>query len=304
MINCEYLNEQAALIYGEYERIKESSALDEEDFLLQNESYSDLKYKLRSCVFDLKKAAFFNEKDKIEELEKERVKLTGELEKLKKTIPKFSGGYVPKCPVCNDTGFVDGFRCNCYMKTLNSLAYKMLGVRERRLYRFSDNAFGDVKTLKYVNKFSDYCKNFYSGSKNLLLLGPRGTGKTFLAECVASALNESGKNALFINAFEFNDVFIRTKGLSFKDQLVIKEILTGCDLLVIDDLGAAAVLNKITAENLLMIISERRAAEKPFIVTTNLDLDEIADRFGERVFSRLCARSTAKINFDGKDLRL
>ena len=88
------------------------------------------------------------------------------------------------------------------------------------------------------------------------------------------------------------------------DYLVAKEILTTSDFLVIDDLGAARTFNNVTAENLLMIVSERLTLKKPFIVTTNLELDEIGARYGERVFSRMCGKSTVKIRFDNADMRL
>ncbi len=303
MINCDYLIEQANIVYAGYARQKENALYDKEKFYLENENYADVKYKLKACIFDLQKAKFTSSSN-VGALEKEREALTAELKRIENSLPRFENEYSPRCKVCNDEGFANGKRCKCFYEKLNELAYETLGVYPHELHTFNDNAYNDAKTLKFVEKFKKYCSGFHIGSKDLMLLGLRGTGKTFFAEAIAYEINKSGKNALIINAFEFNEIFVKTMRANPREQLVTKDILVGCDLLVIDDLGAAPVLNKITAENLLMILSERQLRKKPFIITTNLSLDEIGERFGERVFSRACAKSTVKFLFEGRDLRL
>ena len=121
---------------------------------------------------------------------------------------------------------------------------------------------------------------------------------------MTKAVNENKKNALFLNAFALNDVLLKltfSKGREYSD---ISRILTTCDLLTVDDLGSAPVLKNVTAEGLLSVITQRQEAGKPYIVTTNLTLGEISEKFGERVFSRMCGKSSVKITFTGNDLRI
>ena len=73
--------------------------------------------------------------------------------------------------------------------------------------------------------------------------------------------------------------------------------------MVIDDLGAERVLNNVTAQNLYTIISERQERKKPYMITTNLSLEEIGERYGDRLFSRLSSKFNVPLELKGKDLR-
>ena len=304
MISSEYLLNKVNSIYSSYAAEKEDTESAAEQTLMKNAGYADLKYRLKACVFDLQKAKAFDDDKKVKALETTEKDLTEKIAALKKFLAVKESVYVPHCKTCNDTGYVDKKRCVCYYRTLNDAAYGYLGITSPKTHTFFDNTLSDEKTEKRVEKFKNYCDNFSDDSKNLMFLGGRGTGKTFFAECIADRLNKSGKNALLINAFALNDVFLKLAYANGIEQLTIKNVLTTCDLLIVDDLGAAPILKKITAEGLLMVISERLSSLKPFVVTTNLNLDEIGEKFGERVFSRMCGKTTVKIPFDGKDLRL
>lgn len=61
--------------------------------------------------------------------------------------------------------------------------------------------------------------------------------------------------------------------------------LSSVDLLVIDDLGTRGTASDFVYDSLLTTMNLR--AEKPLIVTSNLDLQGIADTFDERIVSRL-----------------
>ena len=60
----------------------------------------------------------------------------------------------------------------------------------------------------------------------------------------------------------------------------------------------------ITKNYLYLVLSERERFSRPVIITTNLMLDELNNRYDERICSRLCnKRNTNLIFIDGEDLR-
>ena len=77
------------------------------------------------------------------------------------------------------------------------------------------------------------------------------------------------------------------------------------DCLLIDDLGTEPIKRNITLEYLYLILNERLNSNKKTIITTNLNLEEILSRYGERIFSRIANKKTSKcFQMQGNDLRL
>ena len=76
------------------------------------------------------------------------------------------------------------------------------------------------------------------------------------------------------------------------------------DVLVIDDLGSENILKNVTENYLDNLLNERMTSGKLTFVSTNCGLDDLRDRYGERIFSRLAGNSSLKINVGGNDLRL
>ena len=131
-----------------------------------------------------------------------------------------------------------------------------------------------------------------------------GTGKTYLASSIVGELNKRKVLTVFLTSNELNSIFLKMHRQEIDRELVF-DILTACDLLVIDDLGTEPLYNNVTAEYLLSIISERLDKKKHFIITTNLTKSEILNRYSERFLSRISdKKQTAIIPFNGKDLRI
>ena len=78
--------------------------------------------------------------------------------------------------------------------------------------------------------------------------------------------------------------------------------LYGCDLLIIDDLGTEFT-NAFVASQLFSCISERDLGRRPTIISTNLSLRDIQNRYSDRVFSRLTS-SYELCKLTGRDIRL
>lgn len=136
----------------------------------------------------------------------------------------------------------------------------------------------------------------------LLLHGPTGTCKTGHA---ASLLNEhlaAGRSGLYVvvpNLLMRLYAAIRS-GASREEAsasvLALLEPLFRVKLLVLDDLGSLDADGKVeiptrfVRDHLFMIVNERDLWDRPTIVTTNLDPDDLEIYLGERTFDRIRGR--------------
>lgn len=71
---------------------------------------------------------------------------------------------------------------------------------------------------------------------------------------------------------------------------LIKEQIEKADIVVWDEIGTKAA-TPFEAEQLLSMINERLDCGKSNIYTSNLDGDELRERVGERLYSRICSGS-------------
>lgn len=136
---------------------------------------------------------------------------------------------------------------------------------------------------KYADNFSKYLEN----GKGLLLHGPVGTGKTYYAACIANRLIDRGYKVLVTNFARLSNQIQGT----WEKQDVIDD-LNDFHLLVIDDLGAERS-SEYMQEQIFNIIDSRYRTGKPFIVTTNLSMDEIKKPQNistSRIYDRLLQR--------------
>jgi DNA replication protein DnaC len=76
----------------------------------------------------------------------------------------------------------------------------------------------------------------------------------------------------------------------------------GCDLLIIDDLGTEMPGNFVTAA-LYALLNDRLLANKSMLISTNLNADEIAQRYSGQIASRLLG-SCKVLTFVGQDIRI
>lgn len=303
MIENNYLINQTELYFLEKRTEKTRIESLNEEALMADENFSTVKYQLKACTFDLQKAKYLNDNEQIAILANKQAELKAKLDEIKAKLNVTLSTYSPACKSCEDEGTVSGAYCKCFYEKLNELAYEFLEMPIPKLFSFEQDSKA-TENAPSIEKLKRYAEKFYSNSpSNLVFAGQRGTGKTFTASAIADYLNKKSYNTLFLNAYQLNNVYLKMAYASQKDKIIYEEILTTCDLLVIDDLGAEKILKGITAESLLMIITQRLANNKPFIVTTNLTANEIAARYGERVLSRMCGNTSAIVKFKGKDQR-
>lgn len=109
-----------------------------------------------------------------------------------------------------------------------------------------------------------------SGGKNelngLLLYGPNGTGKTWLAGCIANALMDRRVPVLVTS-------MIRLAGLG-EDISSLLNRMQRARLLVLDDLGAERG-TEFRLEQVFSVVDARYNSKLPMIVTTNYDMEDM-----------------------------
>lgn len=200
-----------------------------------------------------------------------------------------------ECPDCKDTGYIDGTKkCHC-------LTQKIL----RRIY--SQSNIGDIlekenfDTLRYdiytdsecetmkeiVGKCKDFTDDFDDKYENILLLGSVGVGKTFLTNCMAKALLDTGHSVIYFTAIRMFDTL--SHGLYNYDDdssYRMQQDIFSCDLLIIDDLGTESI-TAFTVSRLFDILNERHIRKKSTIISTNLTFGELGERYTERNVSRI-----------------
>jgi DNA replication protein DnaC len=223
------------------------------------------------------------------------------------------------CPLCKDTGFVEGKHCACLKQALINQSYAMsnLGhVLDKENFStfaielFSNEPFESRDETPRQNMYynlsiaESFVANFdIKPDENLLLYGGTGQGKTFLCNCIAKALMDQSKVVLYQTAFSMLDT-IRTIKFSRGDKAETQEdyrLLFESDLLIIDDLGTEVASTFTTAE-IFNIVNTRLLAGKKTIISTNLSPHQLESVYTDRIVSRIFSAYTPLVFF-GPDLR-
>ncbi|MBO6302558.1 MAG: ATP-binding protein [Ruminiclostridium sp.] len=256
---------------------------------------------------------------KIEELKNENLSLQEQLriELKKHGYPADYLDPIYDCKVCEDTGIVDGHRCKCFMDVVKKAAtddmnrhspLKLCRFEDFSLSYYDDTTVTELggtarKIMEYnYNICRRYAEEFHLPYSGLLLRGKTGLGKTHLSLSIASAVIEKGYSVIYNSA---PDMFRRIEREHFNrssDSSDTLSMVISTDLLVIDDLGTEIESKqKFCMQTLYNIINDRLNASRPTIISTNLDHNELEQRYEERTYSRLTTME--ELIFVGSDVR-
>ena len=165
-------------------------------------------------------------------------------------------------------------------------------------YLSADMAMVESSEAKRIGR--NYIKNFEKlGRIGLLLYGDVGTGKTFLAACIANALLNQGVSVKWLTSMQIVE---RSCFYSESEYAEYIRSITAPDLLIIDDLGTE-LTNSFVASQFFLCINERILRKRSTVISTNLTLGSFMDTYSERVFSRVSSNYTM-IKLIGKDIRI
>lgn len=220
------------------------------------------------------------------------------------------------CRECQDTGYIETKdqlkqKCKCLRKQEIELLYAQSNIQNLiATENFSSLSYSyyqgeDLERFQGAVKIcQDFVQNFVQDYHNLFFYGTVGTGKSFLSGCVANELLKNGHSVLyFSSAGLFELLAAYTFGAKEKETLYnFCEDLYNCELLIIDDLGTE-MTNSFVSTQLFTCLNERHLRRKSVIISTNLSLEELRDRYSDRVFSRITSNYTL-CKLTGPDIRM
>ena len=209
-------------------------------------------------------------------------------------VPNFEPQYT--CPRCEDTGVAYGQRCACMESLLKEEAC-------RRLSRMGSLKLTDFASLRLEYYPAEPDRTGVSPGTDdlhppllpgvrrgfplrqrrvfpsLLMAGPTGVGKTHVSLAIARTVSDKGFGVVYgpaqglLHQLE-REHFGRAEGST-------EELLTGCDLLILDDFGTEFSSPFYTA-CIYNLVNTRMLEERPTILSTNLGREDMLDRYGNR----------------------
>lgn len=167
-------------------------------------------------------------------------------------------------------------------------------VRRLKAEGFSDPAMLDWKfendngrspQMCHAHRYVEQWQTMRAENLGLFLWGGVGTGKSFLAGCIANALMEQ---EVPVRMTSFARI-LNELNSSFSGRNEVVDKLCRYPLLIIDDFGMERGTD-YALEQIYNIVDSRYRSQKPLIVTTNLTLDKIRhpqDTAHARIYDRL-----------------
>lgn len=275
---------------------------------------------LRSSMAAAMQAAFVKGGDAKAAMEKvKQANLALQKEKTELIERHFGPGWLdetPICPKCGGSGYIGTFMCGCLQelcrreqeKEIALLADEGQHFGAFRLDYYSDRP--DPKTgispraimSRGYDICRDYAEKFTPAAGNLLFNGGTGLGKTFLSACIAREVAAKGYSVAYETASHLFSKLEKHRFHPDEESCLDVKRLNECDLLIIDDLGTELPGQFVTAA-LYALLNDRLLANKPMVISTNLNIREIRERYSPQIGSRLNG-NFEQIAFVGQDIRV
>ena len=310
-------NTQYDRIFRQYEEKQRQSRLEMQrrrDYVYEHlPKYRELEDETASLSVAQGKKLLFGDEAALEKLRKSLADLKKQKKQLL-TEAGLSADYLEpiySCPDCRDTGYIDREKCHCLRQAEISLLYEQSGLQEilaNNNFSLLSYEYHSGEDLLHFEKAVENCKNFIknfdSDYHNLFFYGTVGTGKSFLSGCVAKELMDRGHSVIYFGATGLFDLLSSTSfdTKSREERQNTYSDLYQCDLLSIDDLGTE-LTNQFTASQLFSLLNERHIGRKATVISTNLSLRELQDRYSDRIFSRITSNFEV-CKLTGADIRM
>lgn len=222
----------------------------------------------------------------------------------------------PLCGLCGDTGYRGGMMCRClrdyYAREQKKELSKLLDVGNQSFETFSlewyseeDDSNVGISPRENMDWVCRTCKrfaeNFDGESGNLLFCGAPGLGKTHLSAAIAREVADCGWSVVYDTA---NHIFERFEAQKFgRDDDAENDVnrVLHCDLLILDDLGTEMTTNFVQSA-LYQIVNTRLMERRSTLISTNLMVHEISNRYSEQIASRIEGEYRV-LPFFGEDIR-
>ena len=231
----------------------------------------------------------------------------------------FEEGFLDESPICDrcgGNGYIGSNMCECLTELCRQEQKKELSLLSGGKENFSQfklEYYSDLTDPKYgasprlimernFRTCRSYALTFSQHSGNLLFVGGTGLGKTFLSACIAKTVTDRGYSVVYETA---GRLFAKLERAKFSgDEEARKEVekYDKCDLLIIDDLGTEMPGQFVTAA-LYSLVNDWLLENKPMVISTNLNVDEMARRYSPQIASRLHGGFN-RLTFVGEDIRV
>lgn len=223
-----------------------------------------------------------------------------------------------ECPICRDTGYDGGQKCVCFQKMAADLFCQQYGLgqilEKENFERFSFSCYSDkikdsdtgktpLEHARFaVEKAWEFIRHFDETPQNLFIYGDTGVGKTFLSHCIACEILKKAYSTLYFPSYDLFNLLAKETFARESGDGGIMEYVLNCDLLILDDLGTEMPGQFVTA-SLYGLLNDRILYNRPMVISTNLNVDEISRRYSPQIASRLHG-SFSRLTFVGEDIRV
>ena len=223
----------------------------------------------------------------------------------------------PHCPLCRDSGYRGSAVCSClqayYAREQIAELSNLLNMGSETFETFDFNWYSTERgsfrrspreaAERNFDICRDYAYQFSPRSGNLLLFGAPGLGKTFLSACIARVVSENGHSVVYDTASHIFAQFEAEKFRRDEDTGSGADVerYLNCDLLIVDDLGTE-MLTAFVQSAFYQLVNSRLAKGKKTIINTNLVPDQLGQRYGDAIQSRLEGEYELLL-FIGEDIR-
>lgn len=231
----------------------------------------------------------------------------------------FEEGFLDESPICEScggSGYVGSSMCDCLRELCRQEQKKEVSIltgsketfNQFRLDYYPDSIdpkYGASPRTIMERNFQNcrrYALTFTPNAGNLLFVGGTGLGKTFLSACIARAVADRGYSVVYETASHLFGKLERAKFSPTEESQREAAKFTDCDLLIMDDLGTEMPGQFVTAA-LYSLLNDRILENKPMVVSTNLNVDEMGRRYSPQIASRLHG-SFQRLTFVGEDIRV
>ena len=280
----------------------------------------EIDIELRRTMAQAAQAAFLQGSDGRELLEQARQQNLG-LQRERKALAQqhFEEGFLdesPICALCGGSGYVGSNMCECLRELCRQEQKREVSILSggkenfsqfRLEYypdRYDPTCGASPRTVmeRILQTCRRYALTFSELSGNLLFVGNTGLGKTFLSACIARTVADRGFSVAYETAAHLFAKLERAKFEPSEESRREADKLLSCDLLILDDLGTEMPGVFVTAA-LYSLLNDRLLLGRPMVISTNLNVDEIARRYNPQIASRLHGGFT-RLTFVGEDIRV
>ena len=195
----------------------------------------------------------------------------------------------------------EGFLCcgKCHTRKEGDITIGEKTLRVSQNFTQDDNRNARISDV--CRRYVEHWPEMKADNIGILFYGGVGTGKSFLACCIANALIDKQVRASVTN---FPRILNKLQGFG-EDKQEFLDKLSRYDLLVIDDLGVERDTS-YSVEQVFNVIDARNRTGKPLIVTTNLSLADLQNPSSlgyARIYDRILEMCPIRLKLAGDSRR-